>query len=232
MTPSHKRGFTLIELLVVVAIIALLIAILLPSLGKARDQAKLTTCGARLKQWGVAMNLYAQTNANQIVNKLPDGTNWLSNGTTGNALYSGELGTPDGANKKLFFCNSNIATPAEVNYMVLWPIYGNNVRSTGSGGGIFRTTDFRRPAETLLMADASPNKGSRIASIDSELMVPSSSPPKDTQQSLKERHRGSGNILFMDSHVEPKTWKLYTDNIPSTLPVPAGEMHKKWTMVN
>lgn len=58
MRKTH-RAFTIIELLVVVSIIALLVGILLPAIGKARDQAKLTTSQSNLKQMGTALATYA-----------------------------------------------------------------------------------------------------------------------------------------------------------------------------
>ena len=59
---NHRRGFTLIELLVVISIIALLIALLLPALGVARETARASTCMSQLKGFGVATALYNNDN--------------------------------------------------------------------------------------------------------------------------------------------------------------------------
>lgn len=107
-----KRGFTLIELLVVVAIIAVLMAILMPSLANARVQAKTAVCASQSRQIGIAFAMYQNENTGMI----PD----LVYG------YSG-------SSKAINITNENLYTDRPWDYLLL--AYLNNSR--GSAPRVF-----------------------------------------------------------------------------------------------
>lgn len=72
----RKRAFTLIELLVVIAVIAVLMGILMPSLQKAREQAKIVRCGSNLRQVVLALATYTESNDG----KLPPHPSFITKG--------------------------------------------------------------------------------------------------------------------------------------------------------
>ena len=65
-SPFGRRGFTLLELLVVIAMIAVLVALLLPALSSAKERARRASCLNNIRQFILATHLYAHDNEDQL----------------------------------------------------------------------------------------------------------------------------------------------------------------------
>jgi prepilin-type N-terminal cleavage/methylation domain-containing protein/prepilin-type processing-associated H-X9-DG protein len=106
-------AFTLVELLVVIGIIAVLVGILLPVMGKAREQARRTACLSNLRQIHAIFNMYAIENRDHVPlgyrRNIKQFNSMIFSGTTGKfcvfgILYmTGQMGTPE-----IYFCPSNV----------------------------------------------------------------------------------------------------------------------------
>lgn len=240
-----KSAFTLIELLVVIAIIAILAAILFPVFGRARENARRSSCQSNLKQIGLGILQYTQ-DYDEIMVRQWNGQNGTAypNGANFNTRWMDSV-QPYIKSEQIFVCPSNTtangvyipyANRTSANQGSLGS-YGWNVSYWVNGGTNTNRGPFdgpsisliEAPSTTIMVADwVANNNNAEIAWKDTAAtanIVNNSASPPVLNGNVPARHLDTVNVLYCDGHV--KAQKLDALNARAG----SGYM-SQWTMAN
>ena len=205
---ASSTGFTLVELLVVIAIIALLVAIVVPSLGRAKESARMTVCGGNLKELGKALFMYAEENSDLLPIMVVTSGNW--------STWDSEALWYLGHNAKVFRCPSDPLIANE----------GVSNRTYAANGGFKNDTnrDLPFPSESQTTSSALDS----LHSDTSRLILVGERPGDDAVKrgfvgksefgsldqipSTLHRNKTGGNYLWADFSVTFETEALMLTN--------------------
>jgi prepilin-type N-terminal cleavage/methylation domain-containing protein/prepilin-type processing-associated H-X9-DG protein len=213
-------GFTLIELLVVIAIIAILAALLLPSLGRAKNQAQRTSCLSCIKQWGFACQMYSEDN-DSLVPEEGDLSRRINDPYNSDAWYnvvasiyagerslvdlyaSGEMPLP--STHSIYTCPAAAKPTFTPSMTRAYFMYAENARicinkSTRLTNGIpnVRLDSVPNPSDTILFSECD----SSTSTDPAQSMV--------TGQYAVARHKGRANFYMVDGSAKVVPFKEFT----------------------